>query len=42
MGLIALYGFGDSYLASRLLAVGSSIMLMQYCRAVHPPAGAKM
>ncbi|TKE94585.1 HPP family protein [Vibrio sp. F12] len=39
VGLIALYGFGDSYL-TMAIAVGSSIMLMQYCRAVHPPAGA--
>ncbi len=39
VGLIALYGFGDSYL-TMAIAVGSSIMLMQYFRAVHPPAGA--
>ena len=39
VGLIALYGFGDSYVAMAI-AVGSSIMLMQYFRAVHPPAGA--
>ncbi|UIJ42561.1 HPP family protein [Vibrio kanaloae] len=39
VGLIALYGFGDSYLVMAL-AVGSAIMLMLYFRAVHPPAGA--
>ncbi|UOE86708.1 HPP family protein [Vibrio splendidus] len=39
VGLVVLYGFGGSYLAMAI-AVGSSIMLMQYCRAVHPPAGA--
>ncbi|MCF7505156.1 MULTISPECIES: HPP family protein [Vibrio] len=39
VGLIALYGFGDSYLVMAM-AVGSAIMLMQYFRAVHPPAGA--
>lgn len=39
VGLVALYGLGDSILVMSL-AVGVSIMLMQYCRAVHPPAGA--
>ncbi|MDL5027694.1 HPP family protein [Vibrio sp. TMPB1044] len=39
VGLAALYGFGDSYLVMSL-AVGSAIFLMQYFRAVHPPAGA--
>nr|WP_269117714.1 HPP family protein [Vibrio cincinnatiensis] len=39
VGLIALYGFGDSFLVLSV-AVGVSIMLMQFFRAVHPPAGA--
>ncbi|WP_299580035.1 HPP family protein [uncultured Microbulbifer sp.] len=39
VGLVALYGFGDSILVMSL-AVGVSIMQMQYFRAVHPPAGA--
>ncbi|WP_373960212.1 HPP family protein [Vibrio gigantis] len=39
VGLLALYGFGDSYLVMSF-AVGSAIFLMQYFRAVHPPAGA--
>lgn len=39
VGLIALYGFGDSFLVLSI-AVGASIMLMQFFRAVHPPAGA--
>lgn len=39
VGLAALYSFGDSYLVMSV-AVGSAIFLMQYFRAVHPPAGA--
>lgn len=39
VGLIALYGFGDSIMVLAL-AVGIATMLMQYFRAVHPPAGA--
>ena len=39
VGLATLYSFGDSYLVMSL-AVGSAIFLMQYFRAVHPPAGA--
>ncbi|MGO2088128.1 MAG: HPP family protein [Oceanisphaera sp.] len=39
VGLIALYGFGDSIMVIAL-AVGVATMLMQYFRAVHPPAGA--
>lgn len=39
VGLIALYGFGDSIMVLGL-AVGIATMLMQYFRAVHPPAGA--
>ncbi|MBA0216210.1 HPP family protein [Pectobacterium brasiliense] len=39
VGLIALYGFGDT-LVVLSLSVGVAIMLMQYFRAVHPPAGA--
>jgi CBS-domain-containing membrane protein len=39
VGLIALYGFGDSIIVMSL-AVGVAIMLMQYLRVVHPPAGA--
>ena len=39
VGLVALYGVGDSYLVMSL-AVGSAIFLMQYFRTVHPPAGA--
>ncbi|MBV1841945.1 HPP family protein [Photobacterium ganghwense] len=39
VGLVALYAFGDSMLVMAL-AVGVAIMLMQYFRVVHPPAGA--
>ncbi|MGO5000193.1 HPP family protein [Oceanisphaera sp. W20_SRM_FM3] len=39
VGLIALYGFGDSIIVIAL-AVGIATLLMQYFRAVHPPAGA--
>lgn len=39
VGLIALYGFGDSIIVISL-AVGLATLLMQYFRAVHPPAGA--
>lgn len=39
VGLVALYTFGDSMLVMAL-AVGVAIMLMQYFRVVHPPAGA--
>ncbi|EOX4357309.1 HPP family protein [Vibrio cholerae] len=39
IGLAALYALGDSYVVMSL-AVGVSIMTMQYLRAVHPPAGA--
>lgn len=39
VGLIALHALGDSIIVMSL-AVGVSIMLMQYFRAVHPPAGA--
>ena len=39
VGLIALYGFGDSMMVLAL-AVGIATLLMQYFRAVHPPAGA--
>lgn len=39
VGLVALYGFGDSIVVMSL-AVGVAIMLMQFFRAVHPPAGA--
>ena len=38
-GLVALYSLGDSIIVMSL-AVGVSIMLMQYFRSVHPPAGA--
>ncbi|MEJ2765224.1 HPP family protein [Photobacterium sp. MCCC 1A19761] len=39
VGLVALYTLGDSIIVMSL-AVGVAIMLMQYFRAVHPPAGA--
>ncbi|MBT1446075.1 HPP family protein [Shewanella sp. JM162201] len=39
VGLLALYTLGDT-LWVMALAVGLSIMLMQACRALHPPAGA--
>lgn len=39
VGLAALYGLGDSILVMSL-AVGVAIMMMQFFRAVHPPAGA--
>ncbi|MCE0493891.1 HPP family protein [Vibrio salinus] len=39
VGIAALYGAGDS-LVVMSLAVGGAIVLMQFCRAVHPPAGA--
>ncbi|NOH95836.1 HPP family protein [Vibrio sp. 99-70-13A1] len=39
VGLVALYGFGDSYIVLSL-SVGTAIMLMQYFRVLHPPAGA--
>lgn len=39
VGLIALYGFGDSIIVMAL-AVGIATLLMLYFRAVHPPAGA--
>lgn len=39
VGLAALYGLGDSYIVMSV-AVGVSIMTMQFFRAVHPPAGA--
>lgn len=39
VGLIALYGAGSSYWVMSV-AVGVAIMLMQYFRVVHPPAGA--
>lgn len=39
VGLVALYGLGDSYIVMSL-AVGVAIMAMQLLRAVHPPAGA--
>jgi CBS-domain-containing membrane protein len=39
VGLAALYRLGDSYIAMSV-AVGVSIMAMQFLRAVHPPAGA--
>ena len=39
VGLIVLYGFGDSMMVLAL-AVGIATLLMQYFRAVHPPAGA--
>lgn len=39
VGLAVLYGLGDSIVAMSL-AVGVAIMLMQYFRSVHPPAGA--
>ncbi|RQW61366.1 HPP family protein [Vibrio viridaestus] len=39
VGLAALYLFGDSVVVLSL-AVGVAIALMQWCRAVHPPAGA--
>lgn len=39
VGLVTLYALGDSLFAMAL-AVGVAIMLMQACRAVHPPAGA--
>lgn len=39
VGLVALYVFGDSYIVLSF-AVGSAIMLMQYFRVLHPPAGA--
>ncbi len=39
VGLAMLYGVGnESWMIA--LAVGLAIMLMQVCRAVHPPAGA--
>ncbi|MFA0567488.1 HPP family protein [Vibrio gallaecicus] len=39
VGLLALYGLGDSYIVLSF-AVGTAIMLMQFLRVVHPPAGA--
>ncbi|MBE0422140.1 HPP family protein [Pseudoalteromonas nigrifaciens] len=39
VGLAALYGLGDSYIVMSV-AVGVSIMVMQFLRMVHPPAGA--
>lgn len=39
VGLVALFMFGDSYIVMAI-AVGTAIMLMQHCRAIHPPAGA--
>lgn len=39
VGLALLYVFGDSIIVMSL-AVGIAIMLMQYFRAIHPPAGA--
>ncbi|MFM4718140.1 HPP family protein [Aeromonas bivalvium] len=39
VGLAALYGLGNSVWVIAL-SVGVAIMLMQYLRAVHPPAGA--
>lgn len=39
VGLVALFSLGDSIIVMSL-AVGVSIMLMQYFRSVHPPAGA--
>lgn len=39
VGLVALYGLGHSIIVMAL-AVGVAIMLMQYLRVVHPPAGA--
>lgn len=39
VALVALYGFGDSYIVMSI-AVGLSIMAMQFLRVVHPPAGA--
>lgn len=39
VGLVVLYGLGNSSVMIGL-AVGLGIMLMQFFRAVHPPAGA--
>ncbi|PHM35802.1 HPP family protein [Xenorhabdus innexi] len=39
VGLIALYTLGNSMMVMAL-AVGAAIMLMQWFRMVHPPAGA--
>lgn len=39
VGLVFLYVLGDSIIVMSL-SVGIAIMLMQYFRAVHPPAGA--
>jgi CBS-domain-containing membrane protein len=39
VGIVALYGFGNSMFVISL-AVGIAIMLMQFFRVVHPPAGA--
>lgn len=39
VGLIALYSLGNSIFVMSL-AVGIAIMLMQYFRSIHPPAGA--
>lgn len=39
IGLLMLHALGNSIVVMSL-AVGMSIMMMQLCRAVHPPAGA--